>query len=154
MVDKIFLLYICVFNYRITLMGKLFNISEATNIAIHSMALISASKDELNATQIADMLKLSKNHVAKIMHILARQRFVSSTRGPKGGFKMLRTADSISLLEIYELIEGTLEQDHCHRKDDVCPFSDCVFGDVRQRLFHEFKTYYQNRMLSDLSLKY
>ena len=135
-------------------MGKLFNISEATNIAIHSMALISASKEDLNASQIADMLKLSKNHVAKIMNILARQRFVTSTRGPKGGFKMLRKADSISLLEIYELIEGTLEQDHCHRNDDICPFSDCVFGDVRQRLFHEFKTYYQNRMLSDLSLKY
>lgn len=154
MVDKIFLLYICVFKYRITLMGKLFNISEATNIAIHSMALISASKDELNTTQIADMLKLSKNHVAKIMNILARQRFVTSTRGPKGGFKMLRKADSISLLEIYELIEGTLEKDHCHRNDDICPFSDCVFGDIRQRLFVEFKEYYQNRKLSDLSLKY
>jgi Rrf2 family protein len=135
-------------------MRKLFNISEATNIAIHSMALISASKDELNATQIADMLKLSKNHVAKIMNILARQRFVSSTRGPKGGFKMLRESGSISLLEIFELMDGSLEQDHCRRIDGICPFSDCVFGDVRQRLFTEFKTYYQNRMLSDLSLKY
>ena len=154
MVDIIFLLYICVFKYLITLMGKLFNISEATNIAIHSLALISASKEDLNASQIADMLKLSKNHLSKIMHILARHKFVTSSRGPKGGFKMLRESGSISLLEIIELIDGTLERDHCRRNDGICPFSDCVFGDVRQRLYDEFKNYYQNRKLSDLSLNY
>jgi Rrf2 family protein len=135
-------------------MGKLFNISEATNIAIHSMALISASKEDLNASQIAGMLKLAKNHVAKIMNILAKHRFVTSTRGPNGGFKMLHPADSINLLEIFELIDGTLQEDHCKRGDGVCPFSDCVFGDVRQRLFNEFKAYYLNRKLSDLSLKF
>ena len=154
MVGIIFLLYICVFNYRITLMGKLFNISEATNIAIHSLALISSSKEDLNASQIADMLSLSKNHLAKILNILARHKFVTSSRGPKGGFKMLRESGSVSLLEIIELIDGSLEPDHCRRDDGICPFSDCVFGDVRQRLFDEFKTYYQKRKLTDLSLNY
>ena len=133
-------------------MGKLFNISEAANIAIHSLALISASKEELNASQIANMLKLSKNHLSKIMNLLARNKFVTSSRGPKGGFKMLRESNSISLLEVFELMDGRLEQSHCRRLDGICPFSECVFGDVRQRLFEEFKTYYQNRKLSDLSL--
>jgi len=135
-------------------MRKLFNISEASNIAIHSLALISTSTEDLNASKIAGMLKLSKNHVAKIMNILAKHNFVTSARGPNGGFKMLRTAGSINLLEIFELIDGNLEKDHCKRGDGICPFSDCVFGDVRQRLFDEFKTYYLNRKLSDLSMKF
>ena len=133
-------------------MSKLFNISEASNIAVHSLALIAGSEEPMNATRIADVLQLSRNHIAKVLQVLARQGIITSRRGPKGGFNLLVDADELSLFEIYEIIDGKIEAEQCRREDGVCPFEECVFGDARQRLFEEFKSYYSGRTLGDLRL--
>ncbi len=134
-------------------MSKLFNISEASNIAVHSLALIAGSSEPLNATQLADMLKLSRNHIAKVLQILTRQRVVTSRRGPSGGFNLLVDPHELSLFEIYEMIDGRIEAEHCRRNDGICPFKECVFGHERQRLFREFKNYYSHRTLADIQIK-
>jgi len=134
-------------------MAKLFNISEASNIAVHSLALIAASNRPLNTAIIADMLHLSRNHISKVLQVLAKQKILTSDRGPKGGFKLLRKPDEISVFEIYELIDGKFEPELCRRVTGECPFDECVYGGERMRLFKEFRNYYSSRKLSDLKIK-
>jgi len=138
--------------YVYLLMGKLFNISVASSIAVHSLALIAASDEMLNASQIADRLKLSKNHISKVLQLLAKFKIITAMRGPSGGFKLLRDPESVSVFEIFEIIDGKIEVAHCGHVEETCPFEDCVFGNERQRLMDEFKSYYSNRKLSDIKI--
>lgn len=133
-------------------MDKLFNISEAANIAIHSMALIAGSNKNLSASEIATEMDFSRNHVAKVLQALSRAKLISSTRGPKGGFMLAKPPETITVFDIMELIDGNLEEMQCRGADEgICPFKECVYGDIRQRLFSEFKTYYSNRTISDIN---
>jgi len=133
-------------------MGKLFNISVASSIAVHCLALIAVSNEMLNAAQLADRLKLSKNHISKVLQILSKHKIISATRGPNGGFTLLRNPESVSLFEIMETIDGRISIAECGHEEDSCPFEECVFGDERQRLILEFKEYYSNRKLSDIRI--
>ncbi len=133
-------------------MAKLFNISEASNIAVHALALISSSDRPLNTSKLSEMLGLSRNHIAKVLQTLTRYGIVTSDRGPKGGFTMLVKTDEISVFEICELIDGKFEPEHCRRHNNECPFEVCVYGPERQRLYEDFKHYYSNRKLSHLKI--
>jgi len=48
-------------------MSKIFNISDAASLGIHSLAIIAKSKKQINANMIAQMTNFSKNHLSKIL---------------------------------------------------------------------------------------
>jgi Rrf2 family protein len=134
-------------------MSRLVNISEAASLAIHSLALISSSKVRLNAKKIADLLHVSHNHLAKILQVLARNEYLVSNRGPGGGFVMKKSAGEVSMLEIYQLIEGTVSCQFCGITEDKCPFISCIFGNKPDKLTNEFVEYLTNTKISELKTK-
>jgi len=134
-------------------MAKLLSISEAASIAIHSLALIANTKEFLNAGQLAEKLGFSKNHLAKILQMLVKYNYLDSERGPKGGFRLKANPQQISLLEIYELVEGQLVDDKCAHNRYECPFEECVYGDFRIEINQKVKDYFSNRKLSDITTK-
>jgi len=131
-------------------MINLFNISEAANIAIHSLALIASGGKSLNVSQISKLMNFSKNHTAKVMQTLARNGLVSSTRGPQGGFKLQLSSAEISVLQIIEIIDGSLDNSDCRSCFADCPFEVCVYGAERPKLVRRFKEYYSKRTLHDI----
>ncbi len=132
-------------------MSKIFNISEAATIAIHSMAIIARSKQQLNAQQIADKTGFSKNHLAKILQQLVKNNYLSSTRGPKGGFVIKKDPEKITMMEIYRLIEGDLEEkSSCKLACEACPFNECIFGGLNEKFNKEFKAYLTGKKIAAL----
>jgi len=88
--------------------------------------------------------------MAKILQQLAKYNFLESTRGPKGGFILKRRPEEISLLEIYEAIEGTIDAEHTFHNCKSCELEHCVFGGMSQKLTADFKEYLQNTSVSKL----
>ncbi|MCF8303909.1 MAG: Rrf2 family transcriptional regulator [Bacteroidales bacterium] len=129
-------------------MSNLFHISEMASLGIHSMAIIAANDEKLNVTQIAEILKACRNSLAKVMHLLVKNGYVTSDRGPKSGFKMKKDAEDVSLLDIYEAIEGKLEPEICGIEEDRCPFDECLFGGMTNKYVMEFREYLANKKLS------
>lgn len=147
----------CTFAYSNTelrinkiLMAKIVHISEAASLAVHSMALVAGSKEMLNVNQIADMTNSSRNHLAKVMQTLVKNNYLDSVRGPKGGFTLKGDPAKINLLEIYELIEGSLEHHYCGIGEQKCPFRTCVFGGLADKFSREFVNYLKSTTLSQL----
>ena len=134
-------------------MSRLVHISEAASLAIHSLALISSSKVRLNAKKIAALLHVSHNHLAKILQVLARNEYLTSNRGPGGGFILKKAAEQVSMLEIYQLIEGNVDCQFCGITADKCPFIACVFGGKPDKLTSEFVDYLTNTKISELKTK-
>jgi Rrf2 family protein len=130
-------------------MSKVFSLSEAGSIAIHSMVLIAKSEGSLNVIKIAETTDASKHHVAKVLQRLAKDDFLDSNRGPHGGFKLKRPADQISLLEIYEAIEGKILVSSCPMENPICPFDKCIMGNTITHMTQQFKNYLDTQKLSD-----
>lgn len=131
-------------------MGKIINISEAASLAVHSMAMIANSNEMLNVNQIADRTGASRNHLAKVMQALVKNNYLNSVRGPSGGFTLKGDASKITLLEIYELMDGEFRGHYCGIEEDNCPFPTCIFGSILNNFSVEFLSYLKNKKLSDL----
>lgn len=129
------------------------HISEAASLAVHSMALVAGSHEMLNVNQIAALTHSSRNHLAKVMQILVKNGYLDSVRGPKGGFTLKGDPSKTSLLQIYELIEGSLEEHHCGIESEKCPFELCVFGGLADKFSVEFIEYLRTKTLADLISK-
>jgi Rrf2 family protein len=57
---------------------------------------------------IAKAQEIPPKFLEQILLTLKRARYVSSIKGPKGGYKLLKPADQISLAEIIRLFDGAL----------------------------------------------
>jgi Rrf2 family protein len=133
--------------------SRLVHISEAASLAIHSLALIASTTTKLNAKKIAEILHVSQNHLAKILQVLAKNEYLESNRGPGGGFIFRKKADEISMLEIYQLIEGSIDCQFCGITENSCPFISCIFGGKPDKLTIEFVDYLNKTKISDLKTK-
>jgi Rrf2 family transcriptional regulator, iron-sulfur cluster assembly transcription factor len=49
---------------------------------------------------IAEDLGVPQNYLSKVLHILARDGILNSTRGPQGGFTLARAADELFLSDV------------------------------------------------------
>jgi Rrf2 family protein len=133
-------------------MNGVTHISEMTSLAIHSMALIAASSHEIiNVKSIAARIGASEAHLSKALQRLVKGGLVHSTRGPNGGFVLTRPVGEISLLDIYQAIEGPITTGSCPLHHKACTFNRCLFGGMLEKLNLEFETYLANRTLADFA---
>lgn len=73
----------------------------------------------MSAPALASACSLPPQHVAKILKQLQRQGVVNSVRGPKGGYSLQSSAREMSLLDVYQTIEGPLFVSEC-LKEETC----------------------------------
>lgn len=130
-------------------MSKVFSMSEAASIALHGIILIAKEKEGLNVIKIAERTDTSKHHVAKIMQRLVKAGYLTSHRGPSGGFILRKNPKDINFLEIYEAIEGPIEITTCPMDKQICPFDKCILNNVTSNMTLEFKTYLKNQTIAN-----
>lgn len=130
-------------------MSKIVSMSEAVSIAIHGMVLIAKSKNTVNVQDIADATNSSKHHVAKVMQRLVKENYLSSQRGPTGGFNLKKSSEKITLLEIWEAVEGKIEISQCPIDKPICPFDKCILNNVTNKMSEDFKKYLSNQTLAE-----
>ena len=124
-------------------------LSEATSLALHSLAYIAGQNCEnASVKSIAKALGASENHLHKVMQSLVKHGLVLSGRGPKGGFVLAKKPEKISLLDIYETMEGPLVKKDCPLDRSICPFGkDCMFCELFTDLTERFRKYFSTKTL-------
>ncbi|MEU5346338.1 Rrf2 family transcriptional regulator [Streptomyces sp. NPDC020766] len=63
--------------------------------------------------QLAEAHGLSASYLNKQLQQLARAELVVSVPGPRGGFRLARPLENITLLDVVEAIEGSTQVFHC-----------------------------------------
>ena len=61
----------------------------------------------LPAPRLAEFHGVPSAYLAKQLQALARHGIVESVPGPKGGYRLARSADEITMLDVVEAVEGT-----------------------------------------------
>ncbi len=130
-------------------MAKLVHFSEAASLALHAMVLIAKTTNHINVNSIAQEMGASKNHLAKVLQQLVKHNFLKSVRGPSGGFVLSKPADQITILEIYEAIEGKIDLPECPLDRKICPFDKCLVDGLVRDVTAQFKKYFQEQSLED-----
>lgn len=136
-------------------MSEIIHISEAASIGLHAMMLLAAEDHRLLSTkEMARKLSVSEAHLSKVMQRLAKVDLVRSTKGPSGGFILDRPKEKITLIEVYEAIEGPLVHRDCLLQRPLCGGGkNCIFGGLFNRLNREVVEYLAGTRLSDVLKK-
>jgi Rrf2 family protein len=67
----------------------------------------------VGSAQLAEAHGLSASYLNKQLQQLARADLVVSAPGPRGGFRLARPLEAITLLDVVEAIEGDAQLFHC-----------------------------------------
>ncbi len=128
-------------------MAKLVHFSEAASLALHAMVLIAKSDKHVNVNTLAEKMGASRNHLAKVLQQLVKYNFLRSVRGPSGGFVLNKKHSEITILEIYEAIEGKIDVQECPLDRQICPFKKCLMGGLVKDVTLQFKEYFKEQTL-------
>jgi len=135
-------------------MDSMLNISEAANLALHAgMLLAKAGGEPRSARAMAAELKVSYDHLAKVLQRLTKAGLVQAMRGPGGGFTLAREPARIRLLDLYEAIDGKFSVSRCLFGRKSCPADGCVMGDLLERMNRQVREHLEGRRLSDFVAK-
>jgi len=76
-------------------------LSSTAQQAIHAVLCIAGGGGEpLRVESIAEATGLPRNYLSKTLHALTRAGILRSERGPRGGFRLARTADRLTLAAV------------------------------------------------------
>lgn len=136
-------------------MSGLIKISEAASLALHTMAMLAAApKQQFNTREIASIVGASENHLSKVLQRLTKAGMVKPARGPAGGFKIAKMPGEISLLDIYEFMEGSLVPTTCLLENRTCCGDNCILGNLLTDVDQKVRDYLNKTKLSDLVSSY
>ena len=82
--------------------------------------LADAGEGPHNARDLAAETQLPLPAVSKLLKTLAREGLLSSSRGAKGGYRLARPADEITLPEMIEALEGPIALTNCTLHEGAC----------------------------------
>lgn len=117
-----------------------------------------AQRGDQASLTIPEMSKvegLSSTHVAKLMMILRRGGFISSTRGQTGGYQLSRSPKEIYVADVLDCLGGKLyDSGFCERhagQGDVCTHAvDCSVRGLWDRLQRAVDTVLDGMTLEDM----
>lgn len=107
--------------YRIVILKKVVNrkamiFSKSFAYALRGILFIASASDGSEKVRVEDISKetgIPKHFLGKIMNKLVKAGFISSIKGPSGGFYLSNKTLDISLIQLYHLFDGTQLFDGC-----------------------------------------
>jgi len=147
-------------------MSTVLRLSDAASLALHTVRLLAEEADRrpttrdrrprtrdrrLTTRDIASKLSVSESHLSKVLQRLAARGLVESVRGPKGGFTLAGEPSAITMMDVYEAIDGPLASDACLLGRATCVADTCMFGGLLETINTLVREHMQRTRFSDLS---
>ncbi len=90
-------------------------LTKHTDFAFRILIFLATLEDELTTIMtITERFALSKSHATKIVNKLVHHGWIKSVRGKYGGIRLAVPPREISVRELVELMEQTLEPVNCY----------------------------------------
>ncbi|ACV28963.1 Cysteine metabolism repressor [Anaerococcus prevotii] len=89
---------------------------------LRAMCYLASNKDRgyISVSEMSDKLNLSENYLEQLIRLLKNDGLITSARGPKGGYKITRDLDEISVGEVLRVLEGNITMSDCVSGDHFC----------------------------------
>lgn len=109
--------------------------------------------------KIAEDLDMPSPFLGKIMQTLAKNKILTSTKGPHGGFALNKEPEDISVLDIVEIFDGLDVFHECVIGLKLCEKQPgfekkCPFGQKVDPLLRKFHDELKNQTIADFAEDY
>lgn len=96
------------------------NITTKTQYAVAAMLELAKCNESVSISMIAEKQGINHDYMSIILSELKRKNLITSSRGPKGGYKITRPIDSISISEIMNAVGEKIKVTRCDDDKDGC----------------------------------
>jgi Rrf2 family protein len=122
----------------------------------YSLRLVSAlaaeSGNSLSASRLAKECSVSTQLTSKLLQKLASAGIVKSAMGPRGGYRLAKAPEDISMNDIVETIQGRININACFGEKHNCPLrKNCPLRGKLAELQHEIDRYFAETTLADMT---
>jgi len=125
--------------------------STKAEYGLRALVNLAGKKGYYSLAQIAKEEKISLAYLERLFAKLKKAKIVGSQKGVKGGYRLSRPLNKISVKEVFEALEGNLSPYDCDCLDlsGICKIKcSCNIKMVWQKLEQEI-----NKTLNSISLK-
>ncbi|NEW09268.1 Rrf2 family transcriptional regulator [Paenibacillus sp. SYP-B3998] len=122
--------------------------TKATNYALHTMVYLAAAPVEkaVGVRTMAELQGLSPTFLSKILTKLVKAGLIESSPGVNGGYKLSRSKEDISFLDIINAIEGSGSLFMCSLEHQ-----DCLIQGVMVDAEQAMEKYLMGRTIAELA---
>jgi len=116
-------------------------LSKSVEYALKSLIIINESDSSINIDDICNNLDIPKSFTAKLLMILTKKGYITSKKGPGGGFK--RNDYERTIKDVIIDIDGDFKYDRCSlglskcSNETPCPMHD-YFKPIKDKILTEF----------------
>lgn len=92
-----------------------------TDLALLALHTLSESEGMMSRADLASEIGTTSSFIAQVVSPLVEEGWVTSARGPGGGYRLTESAFEARLLEVVEAVEGPSVDGKCVLRDAPCP---------------------------------
>ncbi|HMP88857.1 MAG TPA: Rrf2 family transcriptional regulator [Kiritimatiellia bacterium] len=93
------------------------------------------SESVVSSKEIAEKCEFPVDLMGKVMQSLARGSLIEAVHGARGGYRLVRDLDTISLGDVIKAIEGPVHLVRCqHDAEDCHKYSNCMVREPLNQL--------------------
>ncbi|WP_394828851.1 RrF2 family transcriptional regulator [Pendulispora albinea] len=131
--------------------------------ALHCMGILASLPEGkyLSAHVLSEFHRVPKEYLSKALQELAKAGLIEGRLGPKGGYRLARTPDRITVLDVVEAVQGSEGSFHCTEirrnlpglspSDTFTPV--CVIADVMYRADHAWREALRQTTIADIGAR-
>ncbi len=123
-------------------------LSKFTDYSFRILIYLSTHRNELSTVEkISVELKISENHIKKIVHILAKKGYILSLKGRNGGIRLGKNASEINLGDVLVFCEDFTRVVECNKNGMNCTYNNdkCLIKNIvrsaTEKFINEFRKY-------------
>ena len=95
----------------------------------------------ITLADISDRQGISLSYLEQLFSNLRRQGLVSSSRGPGGGYRLSRSADEVTVLDIISAVDEKVDTTRCEGKGNCSNGEQCLSHEIWHSLSEQIKMY-------------
>nr|WP_317357398.1 Rrf2 family transcriptional regulator [uncultured Tyzzerella sp.] len=134
------------------------NLSKFTDYSFRTLIYLSNnSKNLYTVEELSKNLNISENHIKKIVHALAKEGYILSTKGRNGGIKLAKPPESINLKEVLLFCEDFSKVIECKKNSIYCTYNSerCLIKNIvnmaTEKFIQEFSKYNLSDVLNSIN---
>lgn len=97
-------------------------LSTRSKYGLRAICYLAENEDRgyISVSEISENLNLSDNYLEQLIRLLKNGKIVESTRGPKGGYRLIKNLDEITVGEVLRVLEGNFNVSGCLEDGTHC----------------------------------
>lgn len=128
-------------------------LSQTAEYALRAVLHLARSRDDqpVRVDDVAEALSVPRNYLSKVLHHLAREGVLASTRGPGGGFRLAVPPDRLPLSDVVGGFDPMDEKTTCLLGLDGCSdLNPCAADALWRDVASTVRTFFDETTVQDL----